>query len=205
MISLYQIKPQFQALLRPLVRRLAARGITANSVTLIAMLVSCLLGLLLFQAGAGNTRLFLLLPAWMLLRMGFNAIDGMLAREFNQKTPLGAYLNELSDVISDAALYLPFAMIAPFGWGSIGSIIFLSALSEMTGIMGPMVGAPRSYLGPMGKSDRALVFGLLGLWLALAGSFPAWAFWLLPAVGILICINIINRIRHGLPKLPETS
>ena len=37
--------------------------------------------------------------------MAFNAIDGMLAREFGQKSRLGAYLNELTDVVSDAALY----------------------------------------------------------------------------------------------------
>ena len=38
----------------------------------------------------------------LFLRMALNAIDGMLAREFNQKTNLGAYLNELTDVISVA-------------------------------------------------------------------------------------------------------
>ena len=46
--------------------------------------------------------------------MAFNAIDGMLAREFGQKSRLGAYLNELTDVVSDAALYLPFAWLPPF-------------------------------------------------------------------------------------------
>ena len=46
--------------------------------------------------------------------MALNAIDGMLAREFNQKSRLGGYLNEITDVVSDAALYLPFAFVAPF-------------------------------------------------------------------------------------------
>ena len=31
-----------------------------------------------------------------------------------------------------------------------------------------MVGASRRYDGPMGKSDRAFVFGALGLWVGLA-------------------------------------
>ncbi len=43
--------------------------------------------------------------------MAFNAIDGMLAREHNQQSKLGAFLNELTDVVSDAALYLPFALV----------------------------------------------------------------------------------------------
>ena len=129
--------------------------------------------------------------------MAFNAVDGMLAREFGQQSPLGAYFNELSDVISDAALYLPFVAIAPFGWGSVGAVIFLSAVSEMAGALGPMVGAPRQYDGPMGKSDRAFLFGALGLWLGVAGSLPDAALWIMPAAALAILLNTINRIRSG--------
>ena len=196
MISIYQLKPRFQALLRPIVGRLAAAGVTANQVTLAAMLISLALGLGLFLNTA-NSSAFLLLPLWMFLRMAFNAVDGMLAREFGQQSPLGAYFNELSDVISDAALYLPFVAIAPFGWGSVGAVIFLSAVSEMAGALGPMVGAPRQYDGPMGKSDRAFLFGALGLWLGVAGSLPDAALWIMPATALAILLNTFNRIRSG--------
>ncbi|MBS1160962.1 MAG: CDP-alcohol phosphatidyltransferase protein [Proteobacteria bacterium] len=198
MLSIYQLKPAFQGILRPLVVRLATTGITANSVTLAAMVLSLGLGTLLCLAGPTHSQLFLLLPLWMFLRMALNAIDGMLAREFDQKTPLGAYLNELSDVVSDAALYLPFAFVAPFGGVSIGLLIFLSAVSEMAGALGPMVGAPRQYDGPLGKSDRAFLFGTLGLWLGLAGQLPEIAFWLLPAAWAGIVLNTINRIHSGI-------
>lgn len=87
--------------------------------------------------------------------------------------------------------------IAPFGWGSVGAVIFLSAVSEMAGALGPMVGSPRQYDGPMGKSDRAFVFGALGLWLGLAGSLPGWALWLMPAVAVAIAINVFKRVRNG--------
>ena len=200
MISIYQLKPRFQAMLRPLVRRLASAGVTANAVTLLAMCISCGMGAALFCSGEAS--LFLLLPLWMFLRMALNAVDGMLAREHGQQTRLGAYLNELTDVVSDAALYLPFVAIAPFGWASVGAVIFLASLSEMTGALGPTVGAPRGYAGPMGKSDRAVVFGVLGLWLGLAGSLPEWAFWLMPAMAALIALNIVNRIRCGLRQAP---
>lgn len=196
MISIYQLKPRFQALLRPIVGRLAAAGVTANQVTLAAMLISLALGLGLFLNTA-NSSAFLLLPLWMFLRMAFNAVDGMLAREFGQQSPLGAYFNELSDVISDAALYLPFVAIAPFGWGSVGAVIFLSAVSEMAGALGPMVGSPRQYDGPMGKSDRAFLFGALGLWLGLVGSLPDAALWIMPAAALAILLNTVNRIRSG--------
>ncbi|AKN68027.1 CDP-alcohol phosphatidyltransferase [Herbaspirillum seropedicae] len=202
-MSIYQLKPRFQALLRPMVAALAGAGVTANAVTVLTMLVSLGLGALLWLEGASRPALFLLLPLWMFLRMAFNAVDGMLAREFGQQSALGAYLNELTDVFSDAALYLPFALVAPFGWGSVGALIFLSAVSEMTGALGPMVGAPRQYDGPMGKSDRAFLFGALGLWLGLAGALPDWIFWALPLAAVAILLNIVNRIRSGLAALPR--
>lgn len=200
MTTLYQLKPRFQSLLRPLVVRCAAVGITANGVTLAAMAISLALGGWLLAAGAQRSW-FLLLPLWMLLRMAFNAIDGMLAREFAQKSALGAYLNELSDVVSDAALYLPFVLVAPFGWASVGAVIFLSAVSEMSGALGPMIGAERRYDGPMGKSDRAFVFGLLGLWVGLTADLPEWSFWAMPVMVIAIIFNVFNRVRGGIASL----
>ena len=105
----------------------------------------------------------------------------MLAREFGQKSRLGAYLNELCDVVSDAALYAPFALVAPFGVWSVAVVIFLSALSEFAGVLGPTVGASRRYDGPMGKSDRALVFGALGFWIGIGAPLPHWLSWLMRA------------------------
>lgn len=201
MASIYQCKPRFQSLLRPLVGRLAAAGITANGVTLAAMFVSLALGALLGAMGGEHRILFLLLPLWMFLRMAFNAIDGMLAGEFGQQSALGAYLNELSDVISDAALYLPFVMVAPFSWASVGAVIFLAAVSEMAGALGPMIGAERRYDGPMGKSDRAFVFGALGLWVGLAPGLPDWAFWIMPVIAVAIGVNIVNRVRGGIASV----
>lgn len=200
MLSIYDIKPRFQSLLRPMATRLAAAGVTANAVTLLAMLLSVALGLLLaiFQPGGAA---YLALPIWLFLRMALNAIDGMLAREHGQKSTLGAYLNELTDVISDAALYLPFAFVAPFGAVSVGLVIWLAAVSEMAGALGPMVGASRRYEGPMGKSDRAFVFGALGLWLGLAGQLPGWLYWLMPVIALLMAVNIINRVRAGLSEI----
>ena len=207
MISIYQLKPAFQGLLRPLVRRLAGAGVTANAVTLLAMVISLFVGGWLCVVGLERPVWYLLVPLWMFLRMALNAVDGMLAREFGQKTPLGAYLNELSDVVSDAALYLPFVWVFPFGWQSICLVIGLSVVSEMAGALGPMVGAPRQYDGPMGKSDRAFLFGVLGLWAGLAdGRLPDWVFWIMVAVvPLLILLNTINRIRSGLTAISTRS
>jgi CDP-diacylglycerol--glycerol-3-phosphate 3-phosphatidyltransferase len=132
--------------------------------------------------------------------MALNALDGMLAREFGQKSALGAYLNEICDVVSDAALYLPVAVIAPFSPAMAALVVFMAALSEFSGVLGVMVGASRRYDGPMGKSDRALVFGALGLWIGIGGPLPDWLAWLLPLVAALIALNIVNRVRRGLAE-----
>ena len=100
-------------------------------------------------------------------------------------------------MVSDAALYLPFAQLAPFGVTSVGLVILLAALSEMAGALGPMVGAPRRYDGPMGKSDRAFVFGALGLYVGLGGPLGEGAYWIMPVIAILIGVNIANRVRRG--------
>ena len=196
-MSIYELKPKFQNLLRPLVKRLYNAGITANQVTLTACILSILLGVLLTKF-ADISALFFLLPIWMFLRMALNAIDGMLAREFNQKTPLGGYLNEATDVISDTALYLPFAFVAPFGWGIIAFVIFLAFMSEFLGVLGQVHGSGRRYDGPMGKSDRAFVFGLIGTIYAVFGQLPSWFSWALYAVALLLVLTCINRVRIGL-------
>jgi CDP-diacylglycerol--glycerol-3-phosphate 3-phosphatidyltransferase len=200
-MTLYSLKPRFQAILRPAVVRLAAAGVTANQVTVAAAAISCLVGGLI--AWSGQPSFFLLLPVWLLLRMGLNAIDGMLAREFGQKSRLGAYLNELGDVVADAALTLPFATVAPFGAGGVFAVIFLAALAEYAGVMGQLAGAERRYDGPMGKSDRALAFGALGAWIGLFGSLPAWTAWLAPLLALLLIVTTINRVRRGVAEAPK--
>lgn len=196
-MTLYDLKPRFQALLRPAVTRLAAAGVTANQVTLLAAAGSIGLGAALVALPA-NRALFLLLPVWLVVRMALNAIDGMLAREHAQASRLGGYLNELCDVASDAALMLPFAFVAPFGPVSVFAVIFLAALSEYAGVMGPLVGASRRYDGPFGKSDRALATGALGLWVGAALPMPAALFWIMPGFAALLVLTTINRIRAGL-------
>jgi CDP-diacylglycerol---glycerol-3-phosphate 3-phosphatidyltransferase len=198
-MSIYQLKPRFQGLLRPLVGRLHGMGVTANQVTLLTCAISVALGLWLFMDN--HPRLaFASISVWMLLRMGLNAIDGMLAREHNQQTPLGAFLNELTDVASDAALYLPFALVAPFDPFWLGTVIVLAGLSEFAGALGPTIGASRRYDGPMGKSDRAFVFGALALYVAASGPLPLWTSWLMALLAALIGLTIVKRTRNAVAE-----
>lgn len=199
-MSIYDLKPKFQNLLRPLVIKLEQRGVAANQVTLTACAISVILGLIL-TALSGYHWLFILIPIWLFVRMALNAIDGMLAREFNQKSRLGGYLNEITDVVSDAALYLPFAFVHPFDTLQIGLIIWLSALTEFCGVLGQVQGKTRRYDGPLGKSDRAFLFGVLGLVYVFVPTLPDFLYWLLWVVIILLIVTCVKRVKSGLAEV----
>jgi CDP-diacylglycerol--glycerol-3-phosphate 3-phosphatidyltransferase len=117
------------------------------------------------------------------------------------KSSLGAILNELGDVLSDAAIYLPVALVTGVNAAWVVLIVILAVVSEMTGVVAVQIGAARRYDGPMGKSDRAFVFGLLCLLLGAGFEARYWADGLLIATGILLIITIINRARAALAEL----
>lgn len=200
MISIYQLKPKFQNVLRPLVNKLYEAKVTANQVTLSACLgsiiVACIVALF-----SNHLWLFGLIPIWMFIRMALNAIDGMLAREFNQKSYLGAYYNELGDVIADSALFSVFAFIPAVNTYLVIFLVIISLLTEYTGVMGPLIGANRRYDGPMGKSDRALAFGIIGAGIAIGWLPLTWINFLLFLILLLLIYTLFNRIKHGIKEV----
>jgi CDP-diacylglycerol---glycerol-3-phosphate 3-phosphatidyltransferase len=193
MASIYSLKPGFQNLLRPLANRLARMGVSANQITIAALALSLGAGSLIVWAH--SARALLVLPAVLFVRMALNAMDGMLAREHNQQSSIGAVLNELGDVISDIGLYLPLAVVPGFAsWPMVG-IVILSLLTEMTGVMGVQIGASRRYDGPLGKSDRAFLFGLMGLLFGLGAHIEPALPLVLTSMIVLLAITIANRMR----------
>ena len=184
MPSIYDLKPRFQNLLRPSMRAMAAEGISPNVVTIAA------------NAGSGlaafvSLRYSLLaLPVWLFLRMALNAIDGMMARQLNQSTKLGAILNELGDLLSDIALYLPLALLsAPL---AVALFVIGEILTEFCGVLQQALTGKRRYEGPMGKSDRALAIGLLAIVTAFAPEalrYWPWIFGILTALTAVTCVN----------------
>lgn len=199
MPSIYDLKPRFQTLLRPLVRALAKAGVTANQITLAAVLLSFGVGALIASQPQAKWPL-LLMPGALFLRMALNAVDGMLAREHGMKSPLGAILNELGDVLADAALYLPLGLIAGVNANWIVIVVVLAVISEMTGVIAVQIGAQRRYDGPLGKSDRAVAFGGLCFLLGVGIQGGIWTDALLTVMGLLLVVTIFNRARRALAE-----
>jgi len=191
--SIYQLKPQFQRLLRPLVGGLAAAHVTPNQMTVATAAVMIAYGSALALVPTSRS-LWLGLVAVMPLRMALNALDGLLAHHTGKKTPLGAMLNEVCDVVADLALYLPVALVAGVSPALAVLAAAGAAVVEQAGLSALAAGAPRRFDGPMGKSDRAVAYGLIGL-LAGCGASPMWIDVVLAAVCVLLAWTMFNRLR----------
>ncbi len=200
MPSVYDLKSVFQSLLRPVTKRLFDSGITANQVTLSAVLLSLLGGIAIFFFTA-NIYILLVIPVVLFVRMALNAIDGMLAREYDQKSILGAVLNELGDIVSDIFLYGPLILTLPvndFLHILFVGFIILAVISEFCGVLGQALVGVRYYHGPMGKSDRALVMGLYCIIFALNPSLMSDVNLLLVLFGLinlLLLVCCFNRLK----------
>ncbi len=197
MPTLYDIKPAFQARLRPVTAALAKAGVTANQVTLAACALSVAAGAAI-ALWPQHRAVFWLLPLVLFVRMALNAIDGMLAREHGQASKLGMYLNEICDVVSDLALILPFAFVGMFpAWGVV-AFACVAVLTEFAGVLGVQAGVGRRYDGPVGKSDRAAALGILAALIALGVPLGGIAAWVFPVLALVSMVTVVNRVRAGI-------
>ena len=199
-LSIYQLKPRFQQRLRGLVDHVWHWGVTPNQLTIAAFGLSLLTGIMVYWWHE-HLIVFLFVPLVLFIRMALNAMDGMLARTYHLQTPLGAILNELGDVLSDVALYLPFSALGFIPQPLLILIVIGALCTEMTGCLAVQIGATRRYDGPMGKSDRALLFSLYAILIQFGPPNRT----LLTVSGVvvlaLLLITVINRAVHALQEV----
>ena len=199
MASIYDLKPRFQSLLRPVIKSLARMGLTPNAITILAIIGSIVTGSLV--AISGSRPVLLLLPAWLFVRMALNAIDGMMARELGMASQLGAVLNEIGDAVSDLGLYLPLAFFYHPGQWPVVAFSIGAVLTEFCGLLGRALGATRRYDGPMGKSDRAFVVGALGLLTFLLPDLLKFWPWIFSVAAFFTLVTCVNRASKALKEL----
>ncbi|RIO00931.1 CDP-alcohol phosphatidyltransferase family protein [Mammaliicoccus sciuri] len=199
-MSIYEIKPKFQQLLMPIVDWMRKIGMTPNQVTILALLLSIVTGIIL-SIFHENKWIYILMPIVMFVRMALNAIDGVMAKKYQMKSHLGLLLNELGDVISDLFLFIPFVFIAEDYGICIMLFISLSIISEMAGVTVQVIGSSRRYDGPMGKSDRAFIVGFISILIFVHLNIIPYLHFVFYICSILMLINIYNRITKGLKEV----
>jgi len=196
MISLYNIKPRFQQLLRPVLEFLHKYGVTANAITWSAIVLSFLAGAFFWWKPNGIS--LIIVPLSLLVRMALNALDGMMARIYNMQSKKGEILNELGDVVADIFMFLPLLKLSSMHPMVLAAFILLSTINEFTGVLAKAINGERRYDGPMGKSDRALMIGLL---LLVLYCFPAASVsvnYVIGAGSLLLILSTALRIKRTL-------
>jgi CDP-diacylglycerol--glycerol-3-phosphate 3-phosphatidyltransferase len=197
MISVYKLKPKFQQLLMPVLRRLHQNGVSANQITLAAIILSGIISILFWHADRYHT-LFLALPIGLFLRMALNALDGLMARVYQQQSKVGEILNEIGDVMSDLCIYFPLLKFESSALYYVALFLCLSVVNELAGVLGKTVFGQRRYDGPMGKSDRAFLVGLYGLIQFLGIQITPFSVHIFIVINTLLLLSTYLRIKRSI-------
>lgn len=198
MISMYKIKPKFQQLVKPILHIFYKAGFTANGITWLAILLSASIGVLFWFYPNGH--MLWIFSIGLLIRMGLNALDGMMAKTYNMTSQSGEILNELGDVVSDAALYLPLIKLSGVYTWLVVLFVFLSTINEFIGVLTKAATGTRRYDGPMGKSDRATILGLSCLFLFLWQPIITAFNYIFVIMSVLLVLSSAIRIKNGLSE-----
>ena len=193
-ISIYKLKTKFQNLLMPICEKLVKLKISPNQITITTVLLNIVFAGLIYKL-SDYKLIYLTVPVFLFLRMALNALDGMIANKFNQKTKMGVFYNEAGDLISDTVFFYVFLRV--IGISEVYNLlfVFLSILSEYMGVTAMMVDNKRHYEGPMGKSDRAFLISLLAIVYYFIGN--KYFDYILILIIVLLVFTIFNRIRSS--------
>jgi len=197
MISIYKIKPKFQQLLMPLLKLLRRLGISPNKITVFSIFLSFILSYFFWNA-SDNSLYFLIVAFGLLLRMMLNALDGMMARIYNLQSKLGEILNEVGDIISDAAIYLPLILFEFLEIEIAIIFILLSIINEFCGLLAKIISGERRYDGPMGKSDRAFLIGVICIAYYFTNRLNPYMNYIIGGSSILIILSSYIRLTKSI-------
>ena len=200
MISIYKIKPKFQQLLMPLLKLLRRFGISPNSITIFSIFLSFVISYFFWNA-SDNSPYFLIVAFGLLLRMMLNALDGMMARIYNLQSKLGEILNEVGDIISDVAIYFPLILFEFLEIEIAIIFIILSIINEFCGVIAKVISGERRYDGPMGKSDRAFLIGVICIVYYFTNGLDPYMNYIIGGSSILMIfssyIRLTKSIKNG--------
>ncbi len=198
-MDLYAAKGAIGARLAPLVDRLAGAGVTPDALTLAAIPVAVLGGLVLL-ASPRQPWLLLAVPPLVALRLLLNLLDGQLARRTGQGHPRGELYNEVGDRLADVALlapvaFLPGAQVETVLLGVVGAL-----LASHVGITARAAGGERIYRGILSKPGRMALLAVFALLVLVVGAGAWWAFGPLLLAGT--ALTLIERLVVAVRRLP---
>ena len=198
-MDLYATRGRINARLTPLVTRLAAAGVTADALTLAAVVVAASGGLALL-ASPQLPLLLLCVPLLAIARLVLNLLDGQVARHTGRTHPRGELLNEVADRLADICFLAPVAFLpgaqAETVWlGLVGAL-----LASYVGVASRAAGGKRIYRGVLSKPGRMVLLAVFAVGVLILGSGAWWAFGPLLLLGT--GLTIVERLIVGFRDLP---
>ena len=198
-MDLYATKGRINARLTPLVARLAAAGVSADALTLAAVVVAALGGLALL-ASPQLPLLLIAVPPLAIARLVLNLLDGQVARHTGRSHPRGELLNEVADRLADILFLAPVAFLpgaqAETVWlGLVGAL-----LASYVGVASRAAGGRRIYRGVLSKPGRMILLAVFAVAVLFLGPGAWWAFGPLLLFGT--ALTIVERLIVGLRELP---
>ncbi len=197
MISVYNIKPKFQKLLMPLLVILRRFGVSPNVITISSIFLSFVISYF-FWCYLDNHFYLLIVAFGLLLRMMLNALDGMMARVYRLQSKTGEALNEVGDIISDVAVYFPLIKFSSLNIEFAIFFIVLSVINEFSGLLAKVISLERRYDGPMGKSDRALLIGVICIIYYFTENLDPYMNYIIGFSCVLMIISSFIRLKKSL-------
>ncbi len=187
---------------------LSRAGLSANSISVTGVF-SCTVAGGAFAMTAATTgasqRMFWLAGAvFVQLRAICNLLDGMVAVQTGEASPVGELFNEVPDRLSDAAMLIGFGYAA----GSTPVLGYAAALVAVfvayVRAQGCVAGAPQDYRGPMGKPHRMFLITAVAVFFAVSpiqwhepwwGPGMAWGV-AQAAMGVVIVGGLLTAARR---------
>ncbi len=192
---LYLAKGMFQKV----VRWIAGSWMSANMATALGcvFVVLTATGFYLGLTVPALRLLLLCVPLFLVARMAMNALDGMLAREYNTGTVAGEIWNEALDVLGDTVCYGVLYFVP--GGPRLSVVVLLLTIwaAEFFGVLGKSMpnGVRRHETLLGGKPDRAVWMSALALVLFFWPGFLAYSPVYLGVVSGFVVLTSAIRVR----------
>jgi phosphatidylglycerophosphate synthase len=166
------------------------------------------LGAWAFYNAHAQPKYFFIAALFIQLRLFCNLMDGMLAIEYQKKSPLGDIYNDAPDRAADVLLILGAGLAAKGPWAIhlAWCVSLLAVATAYLRLLASSLGRPQGYLGPQAKQHRMF---LLTVGAILSGfyndTFSAYDMNILYGVLVIMligtkitCIRRLMRLAHAL-------
>lgn len=155
MDGLYALKPWYTRRLAGVRGWLVTRDVSPTAVSLAGVAFACVAATVVAFAphhalsalGAGGS---------LVCRLACANLDGGIARATGRVTARGSVVNELSDRVADIVVIIAFLAHAPL-W-AVAVTALAATLPSWVSLTGAAAGTQRLQGGPMGKTERCLLY-----------------------------------------------